>query len=94
MPFIMDCASQYAASCIAKCEIVIRFSPSEGLRTGQNRLLRLFLVIPGLPVGAPSGLVLALGAVLAPVNLVVIHLIDVIKAACAVLLHFLGLLSG
>ena len=93
---ILEGALADATAAVAKGEVVVRLPPAEGLRAGQDGGLGGLVLVTELPVLAPARLVLALGAVVGAVLLVVLHLEHVVEAlgSGGVSLLFLGCLRN
>ena len=90
MASIFESAINSNPSGISLGQIVVRLPPSESLSGSEDGLLRLLVVVAHLSVLAPTGLVFALGAVLASVALLVIHLVHIVKATGSLFLGCLG----
>ena len=86
MTLVDEGALAHATAGVAESQVVVGLPPSELLGGGEDGLLRLLGVVALLPVLAPAGLVLAFGAVLGSVLLIILHLEDVVKASGSVLL--------
>jgi len=94
MTFVDEGALAHARACIAECQVVVGLSPSELLGGGEYGLLRLLGVVALLAVLAPAGLVLALGAVLRSVLLIILHFENIVKASSSVFLFSFSLSSS
>ena len=90
MATVDEGALAHARPVVAEGEVVVGLPPAKRLGRCNGGSLGLLVVLSRLAIFTPSGLVLALLAVVGPVVLLVVHLVHLVEAFGLLLLIGLG----